>query len=302
MYSINDVLKILEKGKVKYKYNYLAEISINAFSSLNDLKENSITWVKHINEHSVAYLKNTSNVLFLCDIDEYREDLDNVIFVANLKRTFFRIIKEFFGEMDYDQQIPKVEKSAIVLSEKIGNSVYIGHHSFIDRNVSIGNNVTILHNVVIQGNVSIADDVFIESGANIGVCGFGYYLNEQNKSERVPHLGRIIIGNKVVIGAGTCIARGSLNDTIIEDNVKIDNLCHIAHSVHLRDGAMITACSEISGSVTIGENTWLGPNTSIKNGLTLGNNVFTGIATNVVKDVPDDTLIYGNPGKIKGEK
>ena len=299
MYTEKNVLEILNKEKVTYKTNHLNGIVIHSFSALKDLKENSITWVKRIDEQSLIYLNAVSQVLALSDINEYREDLDNIIFVPNLKRTFFRIIKELFHNLDYDQQTPKIEEDSTVLSKYIGDSLYVGHHSFIDRNVSIGNRVTIMHNVVIQGNVIIGDDVFIESGANIGVCGFGYYLNEENKSERVPHLGKVIIGNKVVIGASACIARGSLNDTVIEDNVKIDNLCHIAHSVHLKNGAMITACSEISGSVTVGENTWLGPNTSIKNGLTLGNNVFTGIATNIVKNVPDDVLIYGNPGKTK---
>lgn len=217
----------------------------------------------------------------------------------NVKRVYFRVLKHFFKNMDYDLKVPRIENSAVVMCENYGENLYVGQNSFIDKDVVIGNNVTILHNVVIQGNVKIGNDCIIESGTVIGACGFGYYKNEIGKPEKVPHLGGVVIGNNVTIGAGNCISRGSINDTIIEDNVKTDNLCHIAHSDHLKDGVMLAACAELSGSVTIGEDTWIAPGVTVINGAKIGKDVYTGIATNIVKDVPDGALIYGNPGKVK---
>lgn len=299
--DITDICKFLDGYAVTYKYNR-CNAKINSCCSLNDLKDNSLTWIKILTEENKKMIADYNDLLVFTDMKYYDEKVDNTIFVNNLKTVFFSIVKHFFSELDIDIKKPNIEKTANVLSRQYGEGLYVGNNSFVDKNVIIGKNVTIMNNVVIQGNVIIGNNVFIESGSNIGVCGFGYYKNEYGKPVKVPHIGGVVIGNDVVVGAGTCICRGSLDNTIIHDNVKIDNLCHIAHSVKLENGVMVAACSEISGSTVIGEDTWIAPGVTIINGTTIGNNVYTGIATNIVKDVPDNTLIYGNPGKIKEKK
>lgn len=299
IYTSQDILHYLDMNNINYRTSGLKDMSINTFCPFNNLKENAITWAKKLKPEDYQRVGEYSNMIVFTDMVNFHEKSTNFIFVENLKATFFRTIKYMFSHLDFDIKESKIEDSAIVLTENIGENLYVGHQSFIDKDVSIGDNVTIMNNVVIQGNVSIGNSVFIESGSIIGVCGFGYYMNNEGKPEKVHHLGKVMIGNNVTIGAATCICRGSLDNTVIEDNVKIDNLCHIAHSVHLKDGAMVAACAEISGSAIIGENTWIAPNVSVINGVTVGNDVSTGIATNIVKNVPDNVLIYGNPGKIK---
>ena len=133
----------------------------------------------------------------------------------------------------------------------------------------------------------------------IGGCGFGTYLDEEGHPELVPHPAGVTIGDHVKIFANTCIVRGCLSDTIIEDHAMVDNLCHIAHNVHLHENVQVAACSEISGSATIGRDSWIAPGVTILNGIHVGENVYTGIGSNLVKDVPDHTLVYGNPAKSK---
>jgi UDP-3-O-[3-hydroxymyristoyl] glucosamine N-acyltransferase len=86
---------------------------------------------------------------------------------------------------------------------------------------------------------------------------------------KAPHMGRVIIGNDVEIGANTCIDRGTLRDTIVGDNVKIDNLCHIAHNVIIEYNVSIIVLSTIAGSVILKENSYIAPSASVINQLTI---------------------------------
>lgn len=131
-------------------------------------------------------------------------------------------------------------------------------------------------------------------GANstIGSEGFGYCENE-----KMPHIGKVVIGSGVEIGANCCIDRGCLDDTTVGDNVKVDNLVHIAHSVKIGEGTKIAAHTMIAGSVTIGKNVWIGPSVSIINGVTIGDDAYIGIGTNIITDVPAGETWCGNPGR-----
>ena len=140
----------------------------------------------------------------------------------------------------------------------------------------------------------ISGGLFLTVGANstIGSEGFGYSGNE-----KMPHIGKVVMGDCVDIGANCCIDRGCLDNTIIGDNVKVDNLVHIAHSVKIGENTKIAAHTMIAGSVTIGKNVWIGPSVSIINGVTIGDDAYIGIGTNIISDVPAGETWVGNPGR-----
>ena len=98
------------------------------------------------------------------------------------------------------------------------------------------------------------------------------------------------------IGANTCIDRGLLTDTVIGNNVKIDNLCHIAHNVTIDDNCLIVAGSIVCGSVHIGRNGYLASNI-IRNQCTIGEDAFVGLGAVVVKDVAPGRTVIGNPAR-----
>lgn len=296
------IKSILDSLHLNYKFEKLDIIEINDFCNLDNLHAGAITWIKDYDAEMDGIIAENKNTLFFVSYEFYKKGFTNVIFVKNIKSSFFKVVKILFENINIENKIPKIEDTAIVLTDNYGDSVYIGHGTFIDKNVNIGDNVTIMNNVTIQGEVVIGNNCFIESGAIIGVCGYGLYENENQTPVILPHLGKVIIGNDVRIGAATCIARGCLCDTRIEDGVKIDNLCHIAHNVVINKNAKIVACSELSGGVVIGEGAWVAPNTSIKQHCVLGKNVYTGLASNILNDVPEGALIYGNPGRIKEKK
>ena len=141
-------------------------------------------------------------------------------------------------------------------------------------------------------------NIFIGENCSIGNDGFGVEKDDDGSWVKFPHYGNVILEDNVEISNNVCIDRGVLGDTIIRKGVKIDNLVHIAHNVIIDEHSCIVANAMIAGSVKIGKNCWIGPSSSIRNGVTVGNNVLVGIGSNVVKDIPDNVIVAGNPAKI----
>lgn len=139
-----------------------------------------------------------------------------------------------------------IEKGAM-----IGDNAIIGANCFIGQNAKIGTNTQLWANVSVYHDVEIGSDCLIQSGAVIGSDGFGY-ANERGKWIKIPQTGSVIIGNRVEIGANTCIDRGALDPTVIEDNVIIDNLCQIAHNVHIGTGTAVAGGVVMAGSLKVG--------------------------------------------------
>lgn len=164
--------------------------------------------------------------------------------------------------------------------------------------VVVGARTVIHHNVVIGDEVVIGEDCVIKSNTVIGEQGFGFERDESKIPIRMPHLGRVLIGNNVEIGSLNTICRGTLSDTVIGDHVKTDDHVHIAHNCIVRRGSIITACAELSGGVTVGEFAWIGPNCSILQKVCIGDEAFVGIAANVTKDVMDRVTVAGNPARV----
>ncbi len=170
--------------------------------------------------------------------------------------------------------------------------------SVIGDNVIIGDNTEIRHHVVIGDNTVIGNNCLVKSHTVIGEEGFGFERDENGVPIRIPHLGRVVIGNNVEIGALNTVMRGTLDDTIVADNVKTDDHVHIGHNVYIGRGCVITACAEISGSAKIGEMTSLGPNCSVMNGISIGSNCIVGLGTVVTKSLPNDVVAAGCPARV----
>lgn len=141
-----------------------------------------------------------------------------------------------------------VIESGVVL----GDGVAIGPGCFVGKNSRLGKGSRLWANVTIYHNVEIGDACLIQSGTVIGADGFGY-ANERGEWIKIPQVGKVILGNRVEIGASTTIDRGAIDDTIIADNVIIDNQCQIAHNVEVGYGTAIAGGTVIAGSTKIGK-------------------------------------------------
>jgi UDP-3-O-[3-hydroxymyristoyl] glucosamine N-acyltransferase len=181
---------------------------------------------------------------------------------------------------------------------KIHSSVRIGEYVSIGKGVEIGEGSVVMPQVVIHDGVKIGRNCVIKSGAVIGLDGFGFERDEESKPIRFLHLGGVVIGDDVEIGSFTTVCSGALQDTVIEDHVKIDDHVHVAHGVHLGKRTIVTACSEISGGVSIGEEVWIAPQVSIKEQLKIGSRAYLGLAAVVIRDVADGQTVVGNPARV----
>lgn len=190
-------------------------------------------------------------------------------------------------------------------------SVYVGQYTTIERgavieeNVKIypgayiGRNVTIGANTIIQTgahieNATIGADCVINPGAVIGKDGFGY-TRQDGHNVFIPHVGRVVIGNRVSIGANTCIDRGAMTDTRIGDGTKIDNLCQIAHGVVVGAECFLASGVGLAGGVVVGDRALLAGQVGIANGVHIGNDAEVGAHSGVFRNVPDGARHMGYP-------
>lgn len=177
----------------------------------------------------------------------------------------------------------------------IGHGTTIGPHVYIGPGVEIGAGAIIGAGVTIS-HALIGDNVRILSGARIGQAGFGFEQSETGL-QRVPQLGRVIIGDNVEIGANTTIDRGALGDTEIGNGVKIDNLVQIGHNVKLGDYCVLAAQTGISGSCVVGEGVFMGGQVGLADHLTIGDGAQIAAGSGLMRDVPPGGRWGGAPAR-----
>lgn len=171
----------------------------------------------------------------------------------------------------------------------LGDGVVVGPSTVIERDSMIGNRTLIDANVTIKHESKIGSDCHVFSGAVIGNDGFGY-AEEMDKSGikrwiKIPQIGRVILGDNVDIGANTTVDRGAIDDTVIAEGVKVDNLVQIAHNCRIGAHTVIAGCVGIAGSAIIGEHCKLGGSAMILGHLTIVDNVTISPGTMIMRSI-----------------
>ena len=283
-----DIISFLKKKG--YNFTVVGDIqgSVQGFSSASNYIEGTITWVKTLKDKEDILEK-----ISVCVVEEGVEiSAETVIITRDSKTIFFEILNRFF----FKERSPQISKDSIVKTDKIGKNCFIGHFCFIGEEVVIGENVTIKNNVIIESPAIIGDNCCISSGVVIGGEGFGYFMDNKGRYQHVPHFGGVQIGKNVEIGSNTCI-----DNTVIGDNVKIDNLCHIAHNVNIGENSLVIALSMLGGSSRVGQNVYIAPGGFIKNKVILGDHSLVGMGAVVIDNVEKNKVVVGVPARILRE-
>ncbi len=139
----------------------------------------------------------------------------------------------------------------------VAKGAFVGAHSFIGAKVSIGEGTRLNARVTLYDGCSVGARCVLHSGAVIGADGFGM-AREAGRWIKIPQIGAVRIGDDVEVGANTTIDRGALDDTVIEEGVKLDNQIQIAHNCVIGAHTVIAGCTGISGSVTVGRHCMIG--------------------------------------------
>ncbi len=196
--------------------------------------------------------------------------------------------------------------AAIAANCYIGADTNIGPGAQIGPGCAIGQGVTIGADSRLAANVSIADGVeigrrvLIHSGVVVGSDGFGF-APDQGKWFKVPQLGSVIIGDDVEIGANTTIDRGALEDTVIEEGVKLDNQLQIAHNVRIGAHTAIAGATAIAGSTTIGKRCQIGGGVGIVGHLMIADDVHITAMSLVTGNIKQSGL-YSSGIPLAGNK
>lgn len=232
-----------------------------------------------------------------------------VLLSDNPHDSFVKLNYAMYSEILSEAKI--CETAKIAKTAKIGQNCYIGDYVVIGENVEIGDNCYLEPNCVIADGCKlgnncrigscanimhsiIGNNVYIYGGARIGWDGFGFQT-VQGQHKRIPQLGRVIIGNDVEIGANSCIDRGALDDTIIGDGCRIDNMVQVAHNDVLGRGCILVALTGIAGSCNFGDYVVVGGQAGFADHLNIGSQAQIGAKSGVMRDVEAGTAVMGIP-------
>lgn len=188
----------------------------------------------------------------------------------------------------------RIEAGAVIGERAvIGDGCRIGAHTVIGDGVTIGSHSRIGALCTISHSV-IGDRAILHRGIHIGQDGFGFAPGRKGVI-KVPQLGRVIIGNDVEIGSGTCIDRGAGPDTVIGDGCKIDNLVQIGHNVQLGKYVIIAAQCGIAGSTQIDDGAMLGGQVGVSGHVRIGSGAKLAAQSGIMTDVPPGNAYGGSP-------
>lgn len=232
-----------------------------------------------------------------------------VLITNNPKMAFLKLNCLLYAEK---HALPNTSSSArIHPSALIGENCYIGENVVIGKDVKIGKDCIIEHNAVIDEACVIGDNTrigvgahisyckmgsncYIYSGARIGQDGFGF-LMVAGQHKRIPQVGIVIMGNDVEVGANSCIDRGALDDTVIGDGCRFDNMVQIAHNDKLGRGCVMVALSGIAGSCNFGDYVVCGGQVGIADHVNIGSGAQIAAQSGIMRDVEAGAIVMGTP-------
>jgi UDP-3-O-[3-hydroxymyristoyl] glucosamine N-acyltransferase len=207
----------------------------------------------------------------------------------------------------------------ISATAKIGTDVKLYPNVFIGSNVSVGDNtilfpgVVILNgsvigkdciiypNVTIYSNTVMGDRVIVGSSSVIGSDGFGF-IEKDGKRIKIPHVGRVTIGDDVEIGSNTSIDRGTVGETRIGNGTKVDNLVQIAHNCSVGDDCILCGMVGLSGTTVVGNRVIMAANSGTKGHMSIGDDCIVTGRTSVTKDLEKGSQVKGYPARPLAEE
>ncbi|MEH6407563.1 MAG: UDP-3-O-(3-hydroxymyristoyl)glucosamine N-acyltransferase [Leeuwenhoekiella sp.] len=286
---------------------------ITGLNQLEQAKEDEITFIGD-SKYARLWCNSKAEVAIVKE-SVCMKDADDraLIMVGNADLAMAKLLSLFSPETpDFEVDIHPtavIHKSVVIgMGSKVGAGCYVG------KDVIIGKNVTLYPNVTIFDETQIGDNSVIWSGAvirertligsncifhnnvSIGADGFGYRPSDDGRGlVKIAHIGNVVIGNDVEIGANSCIDRAKFSSTIIGDGCKIDNLVQIGHNSILGRCCIMAGSSGLAGSVTLGDGVTIGGSASIKDHTTIHSGAVVGAGSGVMNDVPAGKTVLGYP-------
>ena len=206
---------------------------------------------------------------------------------------YFARLTQYWKHKSAPQVQDKIHPTAVVHPEaSIADTAVIGPLCVIERGAKVGEYSQLKSRVTLGEFCEVGERCIVHSGVVIGADGFGFAPN-QGAWEKIEQLGAVKIGNDVEIGANTCIDRGALQDTVIEEGVKLDNLIQIGHNVHIGKHTAMAGCVGVAGSARIGAHCTVGGGAVILGHLSLADGVHVSAASVVTRSITKPGMYTG---------
>lgn len=305
-----------------------AQISMIAPPLLSD--ENTLALA--LSEEEIANLANTKAKVALVPLGVNFDGI-TTIEVERPRLAMMKLLHMFYEEPE--TQVGVHPSATVHETVKLGKNVAIGPNVVLSKNVEVGDNTKIMANSYVGANSTIGSDCFFHAGVNlgdkitiknkvilhhgvsIGADGFSFVTEnpdniEQAKKEgvivengkphivyKIPSIGGVIINDNVEIGANSTIDRGTIEDTIIGQDTKIDDLVMIGHNCKIGKGCMIIAQVGIAGSCVIGDRVVIAGQAGLADHIKVGNDSIIAAKAGLSKSFPEKSIVIGYPAMLR---
>lgn len=254
------------------------DIEITGLATLASAGQGDLTFLSNVQYRSQLQSSRAACVVVSTQIKDEALKRGSTVVVEDAYVYWAKLTQYWASLINRDDE-PLIHPSAFVHSSaKIDPTARIGPMCVVEAHAVIGKRSWLKSRVTVSQACTVGEDCILHSGVVIGADGFGFAL--ENKAWlKIEQLGSVRIGNQVEIGANSCIDRGALGDTVIEDGVKLDNLIQIGHNVHVGAHTAMAGCVGIAGSARIGAHCTLGGGAIILGHLQLADHVHISAAS-----------------------
>lgn len=330
--SASDVVSSSERADVPCTLVHDAGKSIVGLSALNDPKAGSVVYLSRARDLSLDEMALISRA-GVHGIILHRESLSgdqkepllaqnqlegiNIFSSEKPYESFLALIPYFFHRETSSES--SIHPTAIIgKNVSLGSSVSIGAYSIVGDNVSIGNETIVFPHVVIYDGVTIGsrctlhsgvtirefstlgDECYLQNGATVGSDGFGYVPDPKLGIVGVPQVGVVHIGDRVDIGANSCVDRATFGTTEINTATKLDNLVQVGHNVSIGSNTLLCAQVGVGGSSRVGNQVVLGGQSGVADHVQIGDRIRVGSQSGVTSRLRETGDYLGFPAEPAG--
>ena len=307
--TVNQLAELLD-GEIDGDGNQ----TIFKISTLENADSGSISFLHNPQYENHIYSTEATAVLVKKDFKAKKEISTTLIKVADPYLSFTALLQEYH-RMISSKKIGEESPSYVGKECKIGKEIYRGAFSYIGDQVTVGDQVkifphayigdqvvigsgTVIHpGAKIYSNTVIGNNCVVHSGAVIGSDGFGFAPQPDGSYNSIPQVGNVVLKDNVSIGANTTIDCATLDSTVINEGVKLDNLIQIAHNVEIGKNTVIAALSGVSGSTKIGNNCVIAGQVGLVGHIEIADNVTIGAQAGIGKNIKTPgSVLLGSPG------
>ena len=264
---------------------------VSGINEIHKVEEGDITFVDHPKYYEKALNSSASFVIINKEVDVPAGKA--LLFSEDPFSVYIAIVKKF--------RVFESQKESVSKTAKIGAGTIIQPGVFIGHQVTIGKNCLVHANVCIYDHTIIGDDVVIHSGAVVGSDAF-YFKRRPEGYDKMVSCGRVIIGNRVEIGASCTIDKGVSGDTVIGDGTKMDNMVHVGHDTVIGKNCLFAAQVGIAGVVTIEDDVILWGQVGVQKDLTIGKGAVVLGQSGIPKSIEGGKTYFGSPIQEAREK